>query len=188
MSTIMELTTKRLLLRPWKESDAESLYEYAKDPEVGPIAGWPVHTSVENSREIIREVLSAEETYAVCLKENGRAIGSIGLMVGAASNLKLPDTEGEIGYWIGVPFWGQGLIPEAVKELLRHGFEDLRLDKIWCGYFEGNSKSKRVQEKCGFTYHHTNADIYWQLMDDIRTEHVTCMSREDCGSLSKGYL
>ena len=62
----MELTTERLLLRTWKETDAESLYEYAKDPEVGPIAGWPVHTSVENSREIIRGVLSAEETYAVC--------------------------------------------------------------------------------------------------------------------------
>lgn len=174
----MELTTERLLLRPWQETDAESLYEYAKDSEVGPIAGWPVHTSVENSREIIREVLSAEETYAVCLQENGKAIGSIGLMVGAASNLSLPDTEGEIGYWIGVPFWGQGFIPEAVKELLRHAFEDLKLDKIWCGYFEGNTKSKRVQEKCGFTYHHTNKDIYWKLMDDIRTEHVTCMTRE----------
>ena len=175
----MELITERLLLRPWKESDAESLYEYAKDPKVGPIAGWPVHTSVENSREVIREVLSAEETYAVCLKEDGTAIGSIGLMAGNASNLNLPDTDGEIGYWIGVPFWGQGLIPEAVNELLRHGFEDLGLNKIWCGYFEGNTKSKRVQEKCWFIYHHTNKDIEWKLMGDVRTEHVTCMSRED---------
>jgi len=175
----MELTTKRLLLRSWQESDAESLYEYAKDPRVGPIAGWPVHTSVENSREIIREVLSAEETYAVCLKETGKAVGSIGLMVGKASNLNLSDTEGEIGYWIGVPFWGQGLIPEAVRELLRHGFEDLGLNKIWCGYFEGNTKSKRVQKKCGFIYHHTNKDIDWKLMGDVRTEHITCMSRED---------
>lgn len=175
---MMELTTERLLLRPWEESDAESLYEYAKDPAVGPIAGWPVHTSVENSREIIRDVLSAEETYAVCLKEDGKAVGSIGLMIGSASNLSLPDTEGEIGYWIGVPFWGRGLIPEAVKELLRHGFEELKLEKIWCGYFEGNIKSKRVQEKCGFIYHHTNKDIYCELMNEIRTEHVTCMRRE----------
>lgn len=175
----MELITERLLLRPWKETDAESLYEYAKDPEVGPIAGWPVHTSVENSREIIREVLSAEETYAVCMKEDGKAIGSIGLMIGTASNLNLPDTEGEIGYWIGVPFWGQGFIPEAVRELLRHGFEDLKLNKIWCGYFEGNIKSKRVQEKCGFIYYHTNKDIDWKLMGDIRTEYVTCIDRED---------
>lgn len=175
----MELKTERLIMRPWKQSDAENLYEYAKDPNVGPIAGWPVHTSVENSREIIRDVLSAEETYAVCLKEEGKAIGSIGLMVGAASNLNITDTEGEIGYWIGVPFWGRGLIPEAVNELLRHGFEDLKLDKIWCGYFEGNTKSKRVQEKCGFVYHHTNKDIEWKLMGDVRTEHITCMKRGD---------
>lgn len=67
-------------MRAWQESDAESLYEYAKDPRGGPIAGWPVHTSVENSREIIREVLSAKETYAVCLKETGKVVGSIGLM------------------------------------------------------------------------------------------------------------
>lgn len=175
----MQLKTERLILRPWLASDAESLYEYAKNPAVGPIAGWPPHTSVENSREIIRDVLSAAETYAVCLKEDNKPIGSIGLMIGNTSNLDLPDTQGEIGYWIGVPFWGQGLIPEAVNELLRHGFEDLKLEKIWCGYFDGNIKSKRVQEKCGFTYHHTNHDIFWELMNDIRTEHVTCLTRDD---------
>ncbi|QSX09474.1 GNAT family N-acetyltransferase [Alkalibacter rhizosphaerae] len=175
----MELYTARLILRPWLESDAADLYLYAKDPRVGPIAGWPTHTSVENSREIIGSVLSAEETYAVCLKEDNKAIGSIGLMIGKDSNLDLPETEGEIGYWIGVPFWGQGLIPEAVEELIRYGFQDLKLTKIWCGYFDGNIQSKRVQEKCGFTYHHTNKDIYWELTDDIRTEHVTCLTRED---------
>lgn len=180
----MQLETDRLILRTWRGSDAESLYEYAKDPAVGPIAGWPVHTSVENSREIIKNVLSADKTYAVCLKENNKAIGSIGLMIGNASNLHLPDTQGEIGYWIGVPFWGQGLIPEAVRELLRHGFMDLKLEKIWCGYFDGNIKSKRVQEKCGFSYHHTNKDIYWKLMDDTRTEHITCLTREDWQSIS----
>ena len=170
----MILYTERLILRPWEESDAESLYEYAKNPEVGPIAGWPVHTSVENSREIIRDVLSAEETYAVCLREDNKAIGSVGLMIGEHSNLDLPEEEGEIGYWIGVPFWGRGLIPEAVQELIRHGFEDLKLKRLWCGYFDGNIKSRRVQEKCGFVYHHTNKDIYWKLMDDSRTEHITC--------------
>ena len=171
----MILYTERLILRPWEESDAESLYEYAKNPEVGQIAGWPVHTSVENSREIIRDVLSAEETYAVCLREDNKAIGSVGLMIGEHSNLNLPEEEGEIGYWIGVPFWGRGLIPEAVQELIRHGFEDLKLKRLWCGYFDGNIKSRRVQEKCGFVYHHTNKDIYWKLMDDIRTEHITCL-------------
>ena len=76
----MTFTTERLILRPWEETDAESLYEYARDPRVGPIAGWPVHTSVENSLEIIKNVLSAPETYAVCLKSDNRAIVSIGLI------------------------------------------------------------------------------------------------------------
>lgn len=175
----MQFTTERLILRPWLVSDAEDLYKYAKSPEVGPIAGWPIHTSVENSREIIENVLAVDETYAVCLKEDGKAIGSVGLMIGKASNPVLPETEGEIGYWLGVPFWGQGLIPEAVRELIRHGFEDLGLEVLWCTYFDGNVKSKRVQEKCGFMYHHTNKDIYWKLMDDIRTEHITRLTRED---------
>lgn len=171
----MILETERLILRPWTEADAESLFEYAKDDRVGPIAGWPPHTSVENSREVIKNVLSVDETYAVCLKADNRAIGSIGLLIGKNSNLDLPDTEGEIGYWIGVPFWGQGLIPEATRELIRHAFNDLKLDRLWCGYFDGNIKSKRAQEKCGFVYHHTDKDIYWALMDDIRTEHITCL-------------
>ena len=174
----MILTTERLILRPWEETDAESLFEYAKDPAVGPVAGWPVHTSVENSREIIRRVLSAEETYAVCLKEDNRAIGCIALTVGKQSNLELPDTQGEIGYWIGVPFWGRGLIPEATRELIRHAFADLGLETLWCGYFDGNEKSKRVQEKCGFVYDHTDKDIHWKLMDDIRTEHIMKLTKE----------
>lgn len=173
----MNLITERLILRPWEESDAESLYEYAKDPQVGPIAGWPPHTSVEDSRDIIKSVLAVNETYAICKRQDNRAIGSIGLMRGEQSNLDIPEDEGEIGYWIGVPLWGQGYVPEAVRELIRHGFEDLKLNRIWCGYFEGNEKSKRVQEKCGFRYHHTNKDIYWALLDEVRTEHVMCLEK-----------
>lgn len=175
----MTLTTERLILRPWEDSDAESLYEYAKDERIGPVAGWPAHTSVENSLEIIRTVLAAPETYAVCLREDGRAVGSVGLMVGEQSNIGLPDNEAEIGYWVGVPFWGQGLIPEAVSRIIAYAFEDLRLDTLWCGYFEGNDKSRRVQEKCGFRYHHTNRDISWTKMSDIRTEHISRLMKEE---------
>ncbi len=163
--------TSRLLLRPWEEKDAESLYKHAKDPAVGPIAGWPPHTSVENSREIIRTVLSAPETYAVILKQTGEPVGSIGLMFGdTVHSADSADSEAEIGYWIGVPFWGQGLIPEAVRRLPRHGFEDLGLHTVWCGYYDGNTKSKRVQEKCGFRFHHTEVGKRSPL-NDIRTEH-----------------
>lgn len=174
----MILKTKRLILRPWLRADAKELYEYASDPRVGPIAGWPPHTSVKDSLQIIERVLSKPETYAIVLKATGQVIGSIGLMIGVKSNLNIPENEGEIGYWIGVPYWGQGLIPEAVNELIHHGFEDLGLSTIWCGYFEGNDKSCRVQEKCGFAYHHTNKNVYWQLLDEYRTEHITVLTRE----------
>jgi len=65
----MILETERLILRPWEERDVNDLFQYASNPEVGPIAGWPVHTSVENSKEIIKSVFSAPEIYAIVLKE-----------------------------------------------------------------------------------------------------------------------
>jgi len=89
----MVLYTDRLILRPWQDSDAESLYKYAKDPDVGPIAGWPPHTSVKNSLEIIRNVLSIPETYAVCLKSDNVPIGSVGLKTGNATDLTDKDNE-----------------------------------------------------------------------------------------------
>ena len=87
----MILETERLILRPWEETDAEDLYKYASHPEVGPIAGWAIHTSVDNSRQIICDVLSAPETYAVVLKEVDHPVGSIGLMLGKASNIGIPE-------------------------------------------------------------------------------------------------
>lgn len=175
----MVFETERLILRPWEEKDAESLYKYAKDPKVGPIAGWPVHTSVENSLEIIKNVLSADETYAVCLKEDNVAIRSIGLIPPAQSYTAVADDEIEVGYWIGVPFWGRGLIPEAVKALQKHAFLDLGFSAMWCGYYDGNEKSKRCQKKCGFIYHHTEENKPCELMGDVRTEHFTFLTKQD---------
>lgn len=175
----MTLETERLILRPWTFDDAESLYKYAKDDRVGLIAGWYPHKSVDESRQIINDVLSAAGTYAVVLKETNEPVGSIGLMMKENSNLNLKENEAEIGYWIGVPYWGQGLIPEATKEIIRYAFEELNIETLWCGYFDENEKSKRCQEKCGFKYHHTNKDIHWDLMNDIRTEHITRLTKEE---------
>lgn len=172
----MQLDTKRLILRPWTEADAPELYKYAKDERIGPIAGWPPHTSVENSLEIIRTVFAAPETYAVVLKSTGKPVGSAGIMFKDNASAPLAENEAEIGYWIGVPYWGQGLIPEAVRCLLRRCFVDLGLRAVWCGYYDGNEQSKRVQEKCGFVYHHTGAPAPSPL-GDVRVEHFTRMTR-----------
>ena len=171
----MILETERLILRPWGEDDAEDLYTYASDPEIGPSAGWPPHTSVDHSREIIRTVLSAPDTFAVCLKENGKPIGSIGFH---RNDLAEDNDEYELGYWIGKPFWGQGLIPEAAREMLRHAFEDLKMNRIWCGYYDGNEKSRRVQEKLGFVYQRKTEGIEVRLLGEIRTGHSNLMTKE----------
>ena len=172
------LETPRLILRPWREEDAADLYHYAKDPAVGPMAGWPVHTDIEHSRQIIRTVLCAPETYAVCRKEDGRAIGSIGLKQGAATDLTDRTDECELGYWLGQPHWGQGIIPEAAQALIRHGFETLRMRAIWCGYYDGNEKSRRVTEKLGFVYQFTTEGVDVPLLGEVRTGHVVLLTKE----------
>lgn len=173
----MIIETERLILRPWQESDAEDLYTYAKDPEVGPPAGWPPHTSVENSRDIINTVLSRSETYAVCLKD-GKPIGSVGLHLNGSTDMTDRDDECELGYWIGKPFWGQGLIPEAAREVLRYAFEELGMRAVWCGYYEGNEKSRKVQTKLGFVYQHKTEGLEVGLMNEIRTGHCNLMTKE----------
>lgn len=173
------METERLILRRWEESDTESLYEYAKDPDVGPIAGWSPHKSVDESRIIIQNVFSAPEAYAVCLKSDNKAIGAIELKLNGATDMTDRDDECELGYWIGKNFWGRGLIPEAAKEVIRHGFEDLGMKKIWCGYYDGNEKSKRVQEKLGFKYQRITKDVDVPLMKEKRIGHVSLLTLED---------
>lgn len=173
------IETERLILRSWQEKEAGTLFKYASDPDIGPIAGWAPHTSVENSLEIIRTVFAAPETYAAVLKDIGEPVGCCGIMFSdGLHSVTMKPGEAEIGYWIGKPYWGQGFIPEAVKALLSRCFNELALDAVWCGYYEGNIKSKRVCEKSGFKFHHTNRDILSPL-GDKRTEHFYLMTKED---------
>ena len=172
------LETERLILRRWEKNDAESLYEYAKDPDVGPIAGWPAHRSIEESRDVIKNVFNGKEAYAICLKTDNKAIGAIELKLNGHTDMTERDDECELGYWLGKPFWGQGIIPEAVKEMLRHAFEEIGMTTVWVGYYEGNAKSKRVQEKCGFRYRWKSEDVDVPLLHEKRTGHVSSMTRD----------
>ena len=174
----MELYTRRLILRFWEEQDAPALYRQAKDPDIGYPAGWPAHKSIRDSVYVIRNVLSGAECYAVCLKEDDVPIGAIELKLHGHSNMTGVENECEVGYWIGKDYWGQGYIPEAAEELLRRAFEELSMVAVWCGYYVGNSNSKRVQEKLGFSYHHTCEKVFVPLLDVVRAEHINCMTVE----------
>ena len=180
------LETERLLLRRWRESDAEDLYNSAKDPEVGLPAGWPPHDSIEHSLEIIKNVFKSAECYAICLKEDKKAIGAIELMY----NLRESDNAGEceLGFWLAKPFWGRGIIPEAGREMLRRAFEDLGMKKVWCGYYDGNEKSKRVQQKLGFRYHHTKNNIPIVPLNETRIEHINCITRDEWKAMNNNII
>lgn len=171
------LETERLVLRRWTEADADSLFEFAKDPDVGPIAGWPPHKSVEESLDVIRNVFSGSECYAICEKGNEKAIGAIELKLNDHTTMTESDDACELGYWIGKPFWGRGYMTEAARELIRHGFQDIGMNTIWCGYYEGNQRSKRVQEKLGFIHHHTCENVPVILLNEVRTEHISVLSK-----------
>lgn len=171
----MQLETERLILRPWSDGDAQQLYRLAKDPQVGPPAGWPAHTSVENSLQSIRTVLSKPETYAVILKETGLPVGSIGEFPSDAQFAA--HGEPELGYWIGREYWGRGLIPEAMRAMMARCFFQLGAQRVWCSHFDGNDKSRRAQEKCGFLYHHTERDTRWLAASGQQVLHYNCISR-----------
>lgn len=172
------LRTNRLTLRPWTEADAPALYRWARDPEVGPRAGWEPHESVEESARIIREVLAVPESYAIVIRDRTPAdepAGAIGLKFGAASDLARDASEAELGYWLARPFWGCGYMPEAGRALLAHAFNNLHLKVVWAGHYDANLQSRRVMEKLGL------AEVRTRNADG-RIEHVLCVTRAQWGN------
>lgn len=144
------METERLILRPWRESDAEALFKYASDPDVGPRAGWPPHKSVEESLQIIRTVFNTPTMWAVELKETGEAIGCVGYLPASVSNLQIPDDQCEVGYWIGKPYWGRGICTEALRLVIDYCFNVKHYTVLWGDFFPSNPASGRVMTKCGF--------------------------------------
>jgi ribosomal-protein-alanine N-acetyltransferase len=147
------LYTERLILREWEMSDLDDFFEYASVPGVGEMAGWSAHKNKEETENILKKFIESKKTFAVVF--NSKVIGSIG--VEKYNEKLLPefnDKKGrEIGYVLSKDYWGQGLMPEAVKKVIRWLFEEVQLDFIVCGHYDQNLQSKRVQEKCGFKHY-----------------------------------
>lgn len=151
--TNIRIETDRLILRPWRETDVEDFYEYARVEGVGQMCGWLPHEDLEKSRTILNLFIREKKTFALELKENGKVIGSIGL---EARETELPVPENamgrEIGYVLNKEYWGRGLMPEAVNAVIDYCFRQLHFDWLTCGHFVWNHQSRRVVEKCGFRY------------------------------------
>ncbi len=171
------LNTKRLKLRPWRQSDLEDFYAYASIDGVGQMAGWKPHASREESQEILNRFINRKKTFAV--EYQGKVIGSLGIE--EYDEKEFPEFDEmqcrQIGYVLSKEYWGQGLMPEAVNEAVRYLFEEVGLDVILCGRYLFNKQSHRVQEKCGFKHYAYDA---CQTQFGTTLEHETnILTRED---------
>lgn len=162
------LETERMILRPWKIEDLEDFYEYAKNQNVGPNAGWEPHKDKEVSLKILQAFIQKDEVRAIVYKENGKVIGSIGI-----HNDKKREGTGAkmIGYVLSETYWGKGLMPEAVKAVVTYLFEEENINVISIYHYPFNTRSKKVIEKCGFKYEGTlrSASVIYDgsIYDDV---------------------
>lgn len=145
------METSRIILRPWRDSDAGILFKWASDPEVGPRAGWPPHKSVEESLEVIRTVFcDATHSWAIVLKETGEVVGAMGYGPSCECNLPARENEPLIGYWVARPYWNKGICTEALNLMIEHIRRTTDVHALISGHFIDNPASGRVMEKCGF--------------------------------------
>lgn len=147
------IETERLLLRPFRESDAEAFFKCCQNPNIGNNAGWKPHDSLEESQEILRSVfISQSGIWAIILKEDRRLIGSVGI---------IPDSKREnpqarmLGYWLDESHWGKGYMTEAVQSVLDYGFNTLQLSLITANCYPHNERSQQVLKRHGFIYEGT---------------------------------
>jgi len=144
----VNLDTARLRIRAYRETDIAELVPLIGTREVAATTGRIPHPyTVEDARQFLKKIETDREVnLAITTRGDGRLIGGIGL------RLVEEHQHAELGYWLGVPFWGQGFATEAAREMLRYGFEELRLHRIFASHFTNNPNSGRVLQKLGMRY------------------------------------
>lgn len=145
MTALPTLATPRLKLRPYTEADIAELVPLIGTREV---AATTLRIPHPYSEQAAGDFLALTQEpgriwLAITLRTDGRQIGGIGLRVDDQHQ------HAELGYWLGVPFWGQGYATEAAREMLRYGFEDLGLHRIFASHFKHNPASGHILTKLG---------------------------------------
>lgn len=146
MSLLLE--TNRLYLQPFNKKDATRIRDLANNKELASILGLPHPYKLENAEdwiEIQPEQIKdgVEYPLSIVSKEINEIIGTITIRIDKNNN------KGELGYWIGIDYWGNGFATEAVNKMIEFGFDDLNLNKIWASVLSRNKASSVVLEKVG---------------------------------------
>lgn len=144
------IETERLILRRYTIGDAEEMYNnWASDPEVTKFLTWPTHTSVEVTKKVLTDWIARYENpafynWVIELKESGKIIGNI-----AAVKVNEACKAADIGYCMGKAWWGQGIMPEALKAVIDYFFSEIGFNRIAATHDVNNPKSGRVMDKAG---------------------------------------
>ena len=170
------IETERLILREWSFSDEQDLFEYAKNPNIGPRAGWKPMDNINEAREIIKMFINGGDVWAIELKSNNKVIGSIGLHKDKQRPFHFVKM---LGYVLSEDYWGQGIVPEGVNAVLDYAFNHLYLELTTVAHFPFNHQSKRVIEKCGFKYEGTLRKAYMDYKGTCHDELIYSMTREE---------
>ena len=143
----MRIETERLILRHIVEEDADDIYEYCKNPEVGPRAGWEPHTSIENTRELMTQVFIGQPHVFGIIDSSNKMIGSVGFL----PDPHRPDTNVlMLGYALAQECWGKGYMTEAAQAVVAYGFDTVDAPLLTSNTYDFNLASQKVLEHCGF--------------------------------------
>ena len=145
------LDTPRLTLRALSLDDLDAVWAYGSDAPVSRYTMFDQHRSKDDTRAFLQSQLDnaakgEANSWGIVLKDSGKLIGSIGFHGAHPLHAR-----GEIGYAMAQPYWGKGLMTEAVRAVVRCGFEQINLNRIFAGCIPEHTASRRVLEKCGFT-------------------------------------
>ncbi|HEX7154291.1 MAG TPA: GNAT family N-acetyltransferase [Thermoanaerobaculia bacterium] len=144
------LTTQRLMLRPFELEDAPVVHRLASDRQIALNTGTIPHPYPEGEAERWiskhQEGFDAGREVTFAILTGADLVGAVGL------SLNRDDDNAEIGYWVGVPYWNHGYASEASEAVIRYGFEELALNKIYARFFSRNAASGRVMQKLGMAF------------------------------------
>lgn len=166
------LVSDRLILRQWTQEDAADLFEYAAQERVAKWCGYVEHPDIETSKQVINMFNENGCECAIVCKENRKVIGGIGFKSIESEEKRIR----EIGYCVNPEYWGKGYATEAVATIMDYCFNQLQVDELWCNYYEGNERSKRVIEKSGFEYQHSNQKIV-ELRNEKQLLHCSRLTK-----------
>jgi [ribosomal protein S5]-alanine N-acetyltransferase len=174
MRVDVSLETARLRIRAWSEGDIPELVPLIGAREVAATTGRIPHPySVEDARQFLAKIETDREiNLAVTRRDGSGLVGGIGL------RLVEPHEQAELGYWLGIPHWGKGYGTEAAREMLRYGFEDLHLHRIFASHFKHNPASGRILRKIGMRHEGCQREHFRKWDQFIDSELYGILRRE----------